>query len=181
MADKISGKIGEQVVQLEWTARKPDWSDPIVYAPALPGVLVALVGLWVAHRLTVARESRKALLELCEDLKKRVDEAATAANEAWLCAAGPDRDVKVKETKWLLQRAGNAATNLKRKTALGIFGRKRHGVPLIDVVAEIAELRRVATADPFEDTSRPANADKTETVIATAGLIYDRIDQLLTG
>jgi len=179
LTEKITGKIGEQAVQLEWSSQRPAWTDPLVYAPALPGVLVALAGLWLAHRLTLAREQRKALLELCDDVKARADEAAAAASEAWIYEPSPNRIVKVKEAKLLLQRAGIAATHLKRKTVHRSFGVRRYGIPPVDVVGEIAELRRVSTADPFEDPHRAADAGKPEIISITASSIHDRIDRAL--
>ena len=52
-----------------------NWTEVSIYTPVLPGVLVALAGLWISHWLTKKRERRKEIFELCALLKERVREA----------------------------------------------------------------------------------------------------------
>lgn len=149
----------------------------MMYAPAVPGVVVALAGLWIAHRLTLVRENRKSLLELCEQVKERCDAAAIACATAWLSEKGLERERNVKEAKRLLQRVGTAATNLKRRTQPKTSFQQSCSSPLpIDILAEVSELRRVATSDPFEDPIRAADGSHVEIINTVASSICDKID-----
>ena len=74
----------QQTITLQLEPRPPQWTDLAVYAPTFPGLVVAILGLWIAHRLTVARDRRKQILELSEDAKDAVQEAEAACVSAWL-------------------------------------------------------------------------------------------------
>lgn len=166
MTSHISGLIDGRSVSLVWESTPPDWRDPLIYAPAIPGVLVALAGLWIAHWLTSKRERNKAKLDYCEQIKALVDDAVAASTEAWIREEGLERERKIKETKRLIQQVGAAATRLKRLTARST----------IDVIIEVSELRRVATKDPFEDPTRTADSSHIENIMAAADLICSKID-----
>lgn len=119
--------------------------QPAIYGPAIPGVIVALAGLLIAHALTKRRERRKEVAELCANLKKLADEAAIAAVNAWSAEVGEKRKEAVRDVKRRIQALGIAATQVNRRT--------RHR---IDVTSRVSAFRKAATKDPFEDQERPA-------------------------
>jgi hypothetical protein len=173
LASKISGSLGGQEIVLQWEAGHQDWQDFAIYAPAIPGVVVALLGLWISHRLTIAREQRKQLLDFCEQLKDQIDAAVHACTEAWLSDKGLERQRKVKDSKRLLQRAGTSATTIKKRTSNRLVFRSSRTV---DFLQEISELRRVATRDPFEDPFRAADGSHIDDINTAATAIYNKID-----
>lgn len=156
-------KITIQVVQ---PAR--GLTDPLLYAPAIPGVLVALIGLVAAHWLSGRRDRRKELSDLCAHLKEVAEEAATVAMKAWEVGAGDDRLEAIRDTKRKLSILGTAATHLSKRTP----GRKS-----IDLTTEVARLRRAATNDPFEDPNRASSDQQTGAIMAALGEILGQTDE----
>jgi hypothetical protein len=146
----LSGKPVLEVVQVK---DQRDLSDPSLYAPALPGLIVAILGLWVAHWLTIRRERRKDLFALCDALEKLVEEAVAASNLAWTSPAGQARIEAVHDTRWKTQKVGAAATRLLRQTQ----GPLSDG---IDMITHAAHFRDVLTEDPFMDPGRAADPSR---------------------
>lgn len=142
--------------------------DPAMYAPALPGVLVALATLLIGHLLSSYREKTKRFGELCAALKAAADEAAMSAMAAWRCTAGAERLAAIHDTKRKLQSLGIAATTLANATRRG---------GSIDLIHEVANLRRAATADPFEDPCRPSDDSQTGAIMAALSAITFKIDE----
>lgn len=158
-----------------------EWTDPGLYAPAIPGVIVALLGLWIAHWLTTRRDRRKEVLELCENVKAAALEAENACAAAWLSEIGPDRAKFVHDAKSKLQNLGIMATDLNRRTSRGllaailcsVFDR----VMGINVINEMARFRDIATSDPFEEPTRPPNnSDKINDIRAAVTEILARVN-----
>jgi hypothetical protein len=151
-----------------------------LYAPAIPGVIVALLGLWIAHWLTARRDRRKEVLELCENVKAAVLEAETAGIGAWLSAPGADRTKTVREAKSKLQNLGIMATDLNRRTSTGVVGVVCgflfDRILSINVVREVARLRDAVTDDPFEEPDRPLSEEQINDIRAAANEIVGRIN-----
>lgn len=162
---EAEGILGRQPITLKVDLPPQSLFNPAIYAPAIPGVLVAAVGLWIAHRFTRSRDRRKEISDLCSDFSKAIDSAAEAAVAAWLEEDATKRPAKVSEAKRKIQAAGIVATNLKRRSAYSRFSSFRTllgGPRDIDVVAHVSNLRRATTADPFEDPSRSPDSDRAE-------------------
>ena len=155
----VPGPPGAQPYVIQLTNQSHGWTEPSIYAPALQGVMVALVGLWIAHRLAWRRERRTEILQHKKALQDLLSEVETICAAAWLAEPGPDRIANIKLAKARLQDAGVKATDLNRKTKQGIAGALRSTFadrPMsINVIYEIAQLRDVATGDPFEEPMRP--------------------------
>lgn len=166
----VPGPPGSQPYVIQLLDQQHGWTDPSIYAPALPGVLVALVGLWIAHRLAWKRERRKEILQHKNVLQDVLTEVEAICNSAWLADPGAERMAKIKLAKSRLQDAGVTATDLNRKTAQGLMGALRSlfsDRPMsINLIYEIAQLRDVATADPFEDPARPSDASRIDDISA---------------
>jgi hypothetical protein len=183
-AYNVQGTIGEQQIVLKVEPPSTGMFSPSLYAPALPGVLVALFGLYVGHVLARSRDRRKEISDLCDSLKAVCDDAADAAVEAWLLESGPDRDLKIQQTKRKLQSVGIAATTLKRRAESTPWRLMRLlGQPTrtIDVLSNVAHLRRTATSDPFEDPSRKSDAGRAGAVTSAAAGLESAIDYGFTG
>lgn len=150
------------VIQLEMPRK--DLLDFSIYAPTIPGVLVALVGLIIAHQLSLARDRRKELRDLCTELKKLADDAATSAMATWQMPKSDDRQKAVNETKRMLQAVGIAATHLNRRQKS------------IDLASQVYELRRAATTDPFEDPDREAAAHQIGPIMAVLAELIHSIE-----
>lgn len=151
------------------------WTSPEIYAPAVPGVLVALAGLLIAHRLTQARERRKEVHELCIALKKSAADANEAIVKAWLAGVGASRLLDVEDAKRRIQSLGIAATDLKSRTGRLRFPYWRRSE--LDVTAEVSRLRTAATRDPFEDPERAADPSQLREVSQAVGELSIRIDR----
>ena len=83
---------------------------------------------------------------------------------AWRMQKSDARVKAVLETKRKLQAVGIAATHLARREKK------------IDVTQYVAELRRAATADPFEDPDREAEDNHTGPIFATLAQLLHEIE-----
>ncbi|UYO51671.1 hypothetical protein [Rhodopseudomonas palustris] len=164
----INGKTELSSLTIHVAPSAKGLTDPLVYAPAIPGVLVALVGLLVAHWLSGHRDRRKELSDLCSDLKKVAEEAASLAMKAWELGPGNDRLEAIRDTKRKLSILGTAATHLSKRTP----GRKS-----IDLNSEVARLRKAATNDPFEDPQRHACSEQTGAIMLALADILSQTDE----
>src|SRR6266536_1320366 len=138
-----------QAITIQLEPHPPSWTDFAVYAPTIPGLVVAVLGLWVAHKFAAARDRRKEILELKELTKETLVQAEEACTTAWLAAAGAERPLALLEAKSKLQTLGTTATDLKRRTRQGWQTHIRHlftDCPLaVDVVNDVARLRNLVT------------------------------------
>jgi hypothetical protein len=176
-------------VQVNVPDKKSSLLDAAVYAPAMPGILVALFGLWAAHALAQRRDRKKSISDLCEALKKMVGVASSSAIDAWLEPVAADRVSGVASTKRLLQSAGITATTIKRRTD----ARRSWGIAnkvsirpfsvlerrSIDLISHVARLRQIAMQDPFEDPSRGADSSKVNSINAAASSLISSADRAL--
>lgn len=142
----IGVKLENSTVKVELVSHN-SWLNPELYLPAIPGVLVALAGLWIAHCLARSRERRKEISDRCDTLRDSAELAAECALAAWACPKGNKRKEKIQKTKRKLQIVGTIATDLARRSK----SRLRPGV---DLAQEVTAFRRATTADPFEDPTR---------------------------
>lgn len=176
-------------VQVHVPEKKNSLLDAGMYAPALPGIIVALFGLWAAHELAQRRDRKKAISDLSEALKKIASEASSAAIDAWLEPKAANRAAGIAATKRLLQSAGITATTLKRRTLarqtwawatrkrlwpLHLFERRS-----IDLLQEVSDFRKVAMADPFEDPKRGADATRADAINAAMSALVAKADRAL--
>lgn len=177
---ELKGHVGGQAVDV--TAHSSsDWLEPILYAPAVPGIIVALIGLWISHALTRRRERRKEILELCDFVKGKAEAAVDASTEAWLNAPGEHRLHKVEAAKHRIQSLGISVTNLKNRSRKGYW----HSIvclfkerPLaINVSSNVASLRRIVTDDPFEDPNRAPDKARATLVSVVATELIARVDE----
>ncbi|WP_166295354.1 hypothetical protein [Bradyrhizobium sp. 2S1] len=110
MADPVVINVGPssqtQSFTIHLDQRPPSWTDLAVYAPTLPGLVVALFGLWVAHKFAAMRDRRKEILELRESTKDALMEAEEACVAAWITPQGADRQAAVLDAKSKLQTLG---------------------------------------------------------------------------
>ena len=174
-------------VQVHVPEKKSSLLDAAVYAPALPGIMVALFGLWAAHELAQRRDRKKAIGDLCESLKKIVIDASTVAIEVWLEPKASKRASGIASTKRLLQSAGITATTLKRRTEarrtwaraspMRLYPFKIFGRRSIDLVRPVYNLRQAVMADPFEDPNRGADAAQANTVNSAVSSLFAMIDR----
>lgn len=165
-------------VQLE--PRPPSWTDPSIYAPTLPGVVVAVLGLWVAHKFAAMRDRRKEFLELRDVAKDALDEAESSSSAAWLAPADATRPEKLMLAKSKLQAFGTTATDLRRRTKQSLMTHLRHvfwDVPLaVDVVNDVARLRDLVTSDPFDDPNRQPDSIRASDIAALCAQIRGLMD-----
>jgi hypothetical protein len=88
--------VGGQAITLKITPPESSLLNPAFYAPALPGVAVAVLGLWLGHVLARSKDRRKEIADLCDKLKLAAAQPSDAAMEAWLDdTASPERPLKV--------------------------------------------------------------------------------------
>lgn len=194
---KVAAPIIERVVvsappvnvQVNVPEKTKSLLDPGVYAPAIPGIIVALFGLWAAHFLAQRRDRKKAISDLCESLKKIVADASSVAVDAWLEPRAEQRASGIASTKRLLQSVGITATTLKRRTEArrtwAIASRKRLW-PLklverrsINLIGDVAKFRRQAMSDPFEDPNRAADSSRSDAINAAASALIANADRAL--
>jgi hypothetical protein len=169
--------------------KKNSLYDAGVYLPALPGMLVALFGLWAAHALAQRRDRKKAIADLCEALKKITAEASAAAIDAWIEPDPKKRASGVASTKRLLQSAGITATTLKRRTharwswgiaaSLSLFPLRILERRSINLIRSVSALRQAAMADPFEDPSRGADMSRADAINAAVSSLIASTDRAL--
>lgn len=175
----VQPSAAQQTITLQLEPRPPQWTDLAVYAPTFPGLIVAILGLWIAHRLTVARDRRKQILELSEDAKEAVQEAEAACVSAWLSSI-EDRSSSVATAKSKLQAAGIIATDLRRRSASGLFRHLKYlfvyCTIAVDVVNDVGRLRDIATGDPFDNPARGPDAGRVADISAKAAEIQALIN-----
>ena len=140
-------------------------ADLSIYAPAVPGVLVALAGLLIAHWLTTRRDRRKEVADLCAEIKKAADEAATAAMSAWLLISGDERRAAIHDVKRRIQNLGIASTYIAGRTK----GR-------INLSSNVAAFRKAATRDPFEDPEREGTEGQHGPIMADLAKFMGAVD-----
>jgi hypothetical protein len=176
----VAPSATNQTLTLQLEPRPPNWTDISVYAPTVPGLAVAILGLWIAHRFTMARDRRKEILELCEDTKAALGEAESACIKAWLSPQA-ERAAAVANAKSRLQALGIGATDLRRRTVKGVVTRLKYLVVdcliAVDVVNDVGRLRDIATNDPFDDATRQPDNNPVSDISAKAWEIYAKIDQ----
>jgi hypothetical protein len=152
--------------------------DLSVYAPAAPGVIVALAGLYIAHHLTRSRERAKAIGDVCEKLKELTDSAVQSAVDAWEAPPGADRLAKVRTAKRLIQKVGTSATALRNRSGRrGKWNSRFCKQSEIDILQLVSDLRRAATADPFEDPERDADSSRSNNILSAGTIIQTAIDR----
>lgn len=151
-----SGMHRSEVIQIiQATPEKKDLTDLALYAPALPGVLVALAGVWFGHWLSQKRDRRKEISDACSEIKDLAGMAVDAAISAWTAKVGDKRRSSVKETYRRFNILGIAATSLRDRTdAKPLFRRQKS----IDLTSAVFALRKSAMMDPFDDPSRAASS-----------------------
>lgn len=186
----LSGTIGDSSVSLKLAPPKSSMLDMSVYAPAIPGVLVALVGVWLTSRLAQRRERRKEVLELCDKFEVKVDEALTAVDAAWHSQIGYNRDIETKKTKRLLQDVGRLATSIRKHSACGrlreflcFIGFSKR-ITEINVISSVSSLKRAIFTEDFEEPNRSPptrsfdDSDQySESVLAAAGELLGRLGE----
>ena len=168
-------------------------ADFATYAPAVPGVVVALLGLFASHKLSQWRDRDKAVIDLAVDLKETAEDAAGIAVDAWLDANPSTRLIKVHNAKQKIQALGIGATNLalrseqhgrrkfnelswrQRFEKRSFFTKRR-----VHVIKEVSAFRRAADADPFEDPTRGADSSRIPKITKALGNLTSMIDRSLT-
>ena len=175
-----TGDAWPYVIQI--TSARQDWSDLAIYAPALPGLIVAFLGLWIAHHLTRRRERRKEIFESCAALKEALEGFQQACESAWLSIRGEERSKAVHDVKSRLQSLGMMATDLSRRSTQGkvcaLIALFCDYPMSVNVKNDIAALRDIATADPFEDPRRPSDDSVLFDIRAQVGVIDARMHEL---
>ena len=175
----VAPSTTNQTFTLQLEPRPQNWTDVSVYAPTFPGLAVAILGLWIAHRFTVARDRRKEILELCEDTKVALKEAESACTKAWL-SSQTERAAAVAEAKSKLQALGITATDLRRRTGKGVFRRLKYLIVdcliAVDVVNDVGRLRDITTNDPFDSSTREADSGPVSDISAKVSEIQAKVD-----
>jgi len=187
--ERIILRSPEVHVQVNVPEKKNTVWDAGVYAPAIPGIIVAIFGLWAAHELAQRRDRRKSIGDLCESLKKIVGDASSAAIDAWLEPNASERAAGIASTKRLLQSAGITATTIKRRTQARqtwawARARTRWSVKFlerrsIDLIADVSRIRQVAMDDPFEDPERVADMTRADAINAATSTLISAADRAL--
>lgn len=113
--------------------------------PTVPGVIVALLGLFVGHLLTRSRERREEVRDLCHSIKNEAAEAAEAAVKAWHATDPSLRKIAVADTKRKVHIIGTRLTDLKRLTSGRSWASREPA--RINVSAELVKFRRACTND----------------------------------
>jgi len=153
----------------------------------MPGVIVALFGLYAAHLLACRRDRRKSVEDLCAVIIEAAQKAVESAELGWLSEPGTERVTYILTTKRRLQFVGMSATTLRmlsQKTARykPIIERLKQRQLLaryeIDISKEVARLRRAATGDPFEDPMRQASDTQIEKIRLALGHLMTQVDRL---
>ncbi|MET1110187.1 MAG: hypothetical protein ABWX67_01525 [Allosphingosinicella sp.] len=137
-------------------------------------MFVAVLGLWIAHWLTLRRERRKEAGTLCDELTELAEGAVSAALVGWDAAAGPDRVGATYKAKWEAQKVGLAATRLHRQTS----GPMSTG---IDVTKHAAIFRTALFDDPtdeFLDANRAANGSKSPALHGALAGFVGKVNEL---
>ena len=142
------------------------------YAPAIPGVIVALFVLFVSNKITSLREKRKELLSLCDDIEEQIESAVAAVSEAWKSEID-ERPQKIAVAKRKLQILGSNITELERRSPAKIFGIQHK--KSINCLDEMSLLRRECTIDPFEDMERNSSDGNINGIHAAADTLLGMI------
>jgi len=144
---------------------KPLWLDLAPTIVPAASLIVALIGLWVAHWLTVRRQRRDERFRLCQAARDLLNEIGEAASEVW---RKPGNDPGVQAVAYeLVGKLGRLGRNLEM-----LRGRDRR----FDFGQQLIAFRRAVTAD-LEDTSRMPDPGRAGDVLATAGDLEDAIDR----
>ncbi|WP_454655026.1 hypothetical protein [Bosea beijingensis] len=174
----VNGKIGDQGVSLSVQMPKQNFANPAIYYPAIPGIAVALIGLWVGHVLTERRERRSEVSKLCEALKTAAEKATEVATQVWLANHSSERDLKIADAKRKFHMVGIAATGLKKIPAYGRIKWPGARKPIsVDVVGAAGAFRRASISDPFEDPQRIASKDSAADAAEALGIFMVEIDK----
>ncbi|MGA0563657.1 hypothetical protein ACO2RV_14530 [Ancylobacter sp. VNQ12] len=128
--------------------------NPSLYAPAIPGIAVAIIGLFVAHYLSRVRDRRKEVRDICDKLKDQAEKCVDVSALAWSELDGTKRASLVAETKRRLQILGTTASHIRQSTRTGCFNPMRFWSSELDIRHLIVRLRQACTKDPFDDPSR---------------------------
>lgn len=132
--------------------------SPTLYAPALPGIAVAIIGLFVAHYLSRVRERRKEIRDVCDRLKTQAEKCVEVSASAWAEADNTKRATMVAETKRRLKILGITASHLRQSTRASWMNPMRVWSLELDVRHLVIRLRQACTKDPFDDPSRQSTS-----------------------
>lgn len=167
-----------QALTIHLEQRPPSWTDVAIYAPTIPGLVVALFGLWIAHRFAAMRDRRKEILELKEATKDALSLAEEACVKVWL---EPPSAALILDAKSKLQILGTSATDLKRRTKQAWWRHVTHlfnnCLIAVDVIIDVAKLRNVVTEDPFDDLNHASDQGRATEITAACSELRARIDQ----
>lgn len=145
------------------------WVEPRDVLTGL-GLILALLGIYIAHSLSRSREKEKAVFDTYRGLGKELDSLKEAATKRWNYLDRATFDLAVAETRWRLQLIGASMELLRRLSKRRV---SRLGVPPwrhVEIVstAAVKELRDSITADPFDD---PAIREKIDAKYEIEGAI----------
>jgi len=161
---------------------------------------VALIGLFIAHRLSAGRDRRKEIGDLCARVKELVEVATDSAATVWDGATPKARAEAIPKTRRYFQSAGIAHTDLQNRTmrvarwltikrlwnrpritdpwrnSLGDFLER---TPTIDASRELLALRKVAMQDPFDDVAHQRDPKVVEEIEAGLAAFQSAINRAL--
>lgn len=169
----------------------PLWSAS-TYASAVPGVVVAIAGFWVVHRLARRRDREKRVMDMSADAHELAGKAASAAIAGWTAGKGPKRKSQIDEAIHLFQILGSTVTRLRDATArvsrrkwlgacwearsLKLLGSKH----TLELSSELSAFRKLAIQDPFGDPDRGPDHDRSADIRVELGNFVYALDQAIT-
>jgi hypothetical protein len=134
----------------------------MAYLP-LATLIVAIVGFYIVHRLTLSRTQRDEIFKLCDATRALIVEVSQQATDYW----GADKDDALTYRRII----GRVSFISARAEAL----RRRN--PKFDLAEEVAAFRRAATAD-IEARPDGERLRRTVEIGHKAILLDDKIDRL---
>ncbi|MGJ3648924.1 hypothetical protein ACLB0R_10685 [Sphingomonas sp. GlSt437] len=114
-----------------------------------PVTALGLLSLFAVHRLTEARDRRKATSTALFEIDKLLDTIGTVARSAWTDACQYKRHAAAVETVARIQILAAACQRLKRMTSPSLISDYFWPFTLIDLGADVKLLRKTITEDPF--------------------------------
>ncbi len=159
---KLEGRV--QQLSLDQRGQTPGWVGPLVTgAGTTVTVSVAILGLLIAHLLSVRRQRRDEFFKRIQECQALVDRAATSAAHAWRQSG------KVAHSRMMAQAFHADLAELTERVS--VLTKLR---PQFDVTPALLEFRRVAGLN-IEEIGRRADPDRANEALGAARILSRRL------
>ncbi len=160
-------------------SRAPQAVSNVAVLLPIASIAVALVSVFIVHRLTRSREREKAVFDSYKSTNEAVSSLKIAASAAWVEPAGAVRLRLIAETKWRLQMLGQAVELSRRLSRKNVWTMSPpfRTTKTTAAIGAMSSLRYALTNDPFEDPTRLGDDAHSEQIEQAIGSFLHQVSQ----